>query len=170
MTIGGVTVVADTLAEMTQQQVNDAVNIINPQQLRGVINELSDEVTRLSQLSDARWMLADRLRVKSIDAVKVVARNADIAATNGRQEDEDAQAMAQRYDVYVEGLKSERNEAHDLMEQAINDASERGQIKGGADWQAVYDLNEICQKANEVTEVVKQSFDDRTRARFARSI
>ena len=56
------------------------------------------------------------------------------------------------------------------MEQAINDADERDRVEVEAGQEAVGDLNDICQQANEVTEVVEESLGDRARARPTRSI
>lgn len=47
VTVGGATVVADTLPEIPEQQINDAIADVD--QLRGIIDELSREITQLGQ-------------------------------------------------------------------------------------------------------------------------
>ena len=104
--VGGVTVVTETLAELSQQQVNAAIASVDPQQLRGLIDELEDEVTQLSQLSEEQSTVAERLRAKSLNATRVVTRYAEMASTNDREEHEDMQVMTQRYEVQVGDLKA----------------------------------------------------------------
>ena len=68
--VDGVTIVTDALEELDGQQVSDAVT--DSTRARAMVDVLSGEVIRLCQLSDAQSQLAERIRVKTINAAKVI--------------------------------------------------------------------------------------------------
>ena len=115
---------------------------------------------------------AERIRVKAIDASKVIKCYADAVAVHDRrimeEKRDEIQAVIQSYEEKIEQLKGDRDEARNVMEQAINGASKRDRIKDEGHRETIDDLHDILQRADDVTEIVKERLDGRARAHRSR--
>ena len=113
--VDGVAAPADNVEELTERQANDDINDVPA--VRGMIECLDGQVIQLCQLSHAQTPSAERIRVRTVSASRVAQSFANVV--NDRSNE--VLALTASYEVKIDKLTAERDDAQRTMDQAIHD-------------------------------------------------
>ena len=126
-----------------------------------MVDVLSGDVTQLCQLSDAQSQFAERIRIKTINASRVVKAFAESVS----EKIGEVQAVTSSYGDKIDKLTADRGEARVIVGWAIRDVNERDCIVDGADRKIANTFYKVLERADGVTEIVKGRLDELAHAR-----